>query len=396
MIAAITAARQGCAVTVFERQDRVGRKLLATGNGRCNLTNIHCLAGNYHGENPEFAESALSRFHVQVVLDFFAGLGVITAALDNGQVYPRTGQASAILDVLRFELDRLGVTVELNTPITGIRPGKHGFLIFSDDRSYPADRVIVSGGSRAMPQLGGNAGPIKILEALGHASTRHYPVLVPLKTDCPFNRHLKGTKVDAAATILVDNRAIAAEAGEVLFTDYGLSGPPIIQLSIAANAALDRKLKVVCFIDLFPDWERAVLEEHVIARCAQNDRPLEIALIGLINKRIITALIAGAGINDPKRIAASCSRNELVRLADTLKAWQFTITGALSYNEAHVMAGGISTAHFNPETLESLLVPRLYATGEILDITGDCGGYNLQWAWSSGLAAGSAAANERS
>lgn len=393
MIAAIAAARLGADVTIYERQDRVGKKLLATGNGQCNLTNLRCAPDHFHGDDPGFAAKALERFTVDKTIAFFNFLGALTMAEADGKVFPRTLQASTILDVLRFELERCNVTLKTSTAIESVKRNGTVFTLQSDTSRFSSDVVIISCGSRAMPQLGGNKSGLEILTRLGHAMTDIYPVLVPIKTDCPYSRHLKGTKITADISIHVNDTMVARDSGELLFTEYGLSGPPIIQLSIPITTALHRKKTVTCMVDLFPDSTREELFVHIRKRLeTKADLPLETALIGFVNKRLISSLIASSGISDPKKQCKTITVDEMNRLAGTAKKWTFTVTGSLSWNEAHVCAGGIKTSGFDSETMESLLVKGLYATGEVLDITGDCGGYNLQWAWSSGFIAGESAA----
>jgi predicted Rossmann fold flavoprotein len=393
MIAAITAARLGADVTIYERQDRVGKKLLATGNGQCNLTNLKCSLDHFHGDDPGFAAKALERFPADTTIAFFNSLGALTIAEADGKVYPRTLQASTILDVLRFELEQRNVAITPSTAIERVKQNGSVFTLQSDTSRFSSDAVIISCGSRAMPQLGGNKSGFEILAHLVHTMTDHYPVLVPIKTDCPYSRHLKGTKIQADVSVHVDDTMVARDSGELLFTEYGLSGPPIIQLSIPINKALHQKKKVRCLVDLFPDRERGELSVHVQKRLeTKAGLPLETALIGFVNKRLISSLIADSGIFDPRKRCKTVTRDEMNLLAETVKNWSFAVTGSLSWNEAHVCAGGIKTDGFNRETMESLLVKSLYATGEVLDIIGDCGGYNLQWAWSSGFIAGESAA----
>jgi predicted Rossmann fold flavoprotein len=395
MIAAITAARHGADVTLYERNDRVGKKLLATGNGQCNLTNIHCDQTRIHGEDPSFVTTAFSQFSVNDTIAFFNALGALTIIESDGKVYPRTLQASTILDLLRFELELLCVSVKTQTPVNDLHKGKSDFTLHTPSGSYSADAVIVTCGSKAAPHLGGNGSGIELLVKLGHTSTSTYPVLVPLKTDYPFSRHLKGTKVDASITVFVNNRETAKDHGELLFTDYGLSGPPIIQLSIPVNEALHHKKQVHCEVDLFPDMQRDQLAAHLQKIfTAKSTLPLETALIGFVNKRLISSILTDSGYSDHRITAGQLRISDISSIVSTVKAWNFTLCGSLSWNDAHVSAGGIRTSEFNAATLESKKVRGLYAAGEILDITGDCGGFNLQWAWSSGYLAAYAAVKE--
>jgi predicted Rossmann fold flavoprotein len=395
MIAAIIAARNGADVTLFERNDRVGKKLLATGNGQCNLTNINCDQTRFHGEHPSFVNSVFKLFSVNDTITFFNALGALTITEPDGKVYPRTLQASTILDLLRFELERACVSVKTQTPVNDLHKGKSEFTLHTPSGSFHADTVIVTCGSKAAPHLGGNGSGIDLLVKLGHTATATYPVLVPLKTDYPFNRHLKGTKVDASITVFVNNREVAHDHGELLFTDYGLSGPPIIQLSIPVNDALQQKKQVHCDVDLFPDMQRNLLSAHLQKIfAAKGTQTIETALIGFVNKRLISSILIDSGFADHRIPASKLSPADISSIATTVKAWHFTLCGSLSWNDAHVSAGGIRTSEFDAVTLESKKVRGLYAAGEILDITGDCGGFNLQWAWSSGYVAALAAVKE--
>jgi hypothetical protein len=395
MIAAITAVRNGADVTLFERNDRVGKKLLATGNGQCNLTNINCDQTHFHGEHPSFVNASFTQFSVHDTIAFFNALGALTITEPDGKVYPRTLQASTILDLLRFELEHSGVSVKTQTSVNDLHKGKSGFTLQTPSGSFYADAVIVTCGSKAAPHLGGNGSGIELLVNLGHTATATFPVLVPLKTDYPFNRHLKGTKVDASITVFVNNREAARDHGELLFTDYGLSGPPIIQLSIAVNDALHQKKQVHCEVDLFPDMQREQLTAHLQKIFAsKSTQPLETALIGFINKRLISSILTDSGFSDHRIGASRLCTDNISSIVSTVKAWRFTLCGSLSWNDAHVSAGGIRTYEFDAATLESKKVKGLYAAGEVLDITGDCGGFNLQWAWSSGYVAAHAAVKE--
>lgn len=393
MIAAITASRSGADVTIFERNDRIGKKLLATGNGQCNLTNLNCDRSHFHGEDPDFVIEVFKSFTINDTLNFFNSLGALTISENDGRTYPRTYQASTILDVLRFELESCGVTVKTQTPVVSIKNNRSGLTLQTADTHFASDTIIIACGSRAAPRLGGTTNGIDILKSLGHRATATFPVLVPLKTDFLHSRHLKGTKVLANSTLLINDKSIAIEYGEVLFTEYGLSGPPVIQLSILANSALQQNKNVKCTIDLFPDKTHAELEEHLYKRFTNKPTvSIDTALIGFIHKRLISSVITESGIADLKKKSCTVDDKNISQLAETVKNWTFPISGSLSWNDAHVCAGGIKTSEFNNVTMESRLVKGIFASGEVLDITGDCGGYNLQWAWSSGVVAGRLAA----
>jgi predicted Rossmann fold flavoprotein len=391
LMAAIAAARAGASVCVLERQDRVGRKVLATGNGRCNLSNVAVSELNYHGGNPGFVTPALRRFGVQDALTFFHNLGILTTVEADGEIYPRCGQASAVLDVLRFEAQRLGVRTIVDAEVMRIVPGARAFTVSHHGVQTDALAVVLAAGGKAMPQLGGGESGLRLATGLGHRQVSAYAGLVPLKTDCPYNRQLKGTKVDAIVTLDTAGGSTQCQRGEVLFTEYGLSGPPLIQLSLPAAKALHDGRTVRLVLDLFAEWDQRAVTEHLQARFASaGDTALEHALIGFCNKRLILPLLATAGL--PRTASAAGSIALAPRLAALCKAWVLAVTGTLSYNEAHVMCGGIDCADVDAESLQSRKVEGLHLAGELLDVTGDCGGYNLQWAWTSGHVAGERAA----
>jgi predicted Rossmann fold flavoprotein len=391
LMAAISAARAGASVCLLERQDRVGRKVLATGNGRCNLSHVTVAESNYHGSLPGFVTPVLRQFGVPDTLAFFDNLGILTVIEDDGQIYPRCGQASAVLDVLRFEAQRLGVRTTVGADVSRIVPGDQAFNVTHGGLRAEALAVVLAAGGKAMPQLGGGDSGMRLATSLGHRLVPVYPGLVPLKTDCPYNRQLKGTKVNATVTLDIGGGSTQSQRGEVLFTEYGVSGPPLIQLSLAAAKALHDGSRVRLVFDLFAEWDQHALTEHLQSRFEKaGDGALEHALVGLCHKRLILPLLATAGIS---RTAPAAGNLALApRLAALCKAWAMTVTGSLSYNEAHVMCGGIDCADVDPESLASRKVRGLFLAGELLDVTGDCGGYNLQWAWSSGHVAGARAA----
>ena len=391
LMAAIAAARAGASVCLLERQDRVGRKLLATGNGRCNLSHENVADTNYHGRNPAFVSPVLRQFGVADTLAFFDHLGILTTVEDDGEIYPLCGQASAVLDVLRLETQRLGVRTIVGADVSRLVAGDRSSTVIHAGGRTEAAVVVLAAGGKAMPQLGGGESGIRLATSLGHRLVPAYAGLVPLKTDCAYNRQLKGTKVDATVTLDIEGGSPRPQRGEVLFTEYGLSGPPLIQLSMPATRALHDGRIVRLALDLFPEWDQPTLSEHLRSRFERAaDAPLEHALIGFCNKRLIAPLLATAGLT--RTAPAGGSVTAAPRLASLCKRWTLTVTGSLSYNEAHVMCGGIDCADVDPESLQSRKVEALYLVGELLDVTGDCGGYNLQWAWSSGHVAGSRAA----
>ena len=384
MMAALTAAQQGAEVVLLERQPRVGRKLLATGNGRCNLTNRHTSAEHYHGAVPAFVRPALEAFGVEETLAFFAGLGLLTVTEEDGKVYPFSDQAGSVVDVLRFAAEAAGVTLCTDFSVEKIEPKAHGFLLQAGEKSFTADRVILCCGGLAGKQLGGSRSGYELLAALGHTVTPLAPALVQVRTDTTYVRSLKGVRADAAVRLCRGDTLLAESAGEVQFTEYGVSGPEIFAISRTAAA----EEGAVLHLDLLRGYSAAETEALLAARRAALPQfTLENLLTGMLHNRLGRTLLRYAGYDLTAPIS-SLNMEDDRRIAAAIHDFALPVTGTMGFDGAQVTAGGASTAEFDPHTLQSRLVPGLYAAGEVLDIDGDCGGYNLQWAWSSGHLAG--------
>lgn len=381
LAAAIEAARQGADVTVLEKLDRVGKKILATGNGRCNLLNIHASPADYN--DPPFVERVFAQFGVQSDADFFRSLGLLTAVDSEGRVYPRSNAASSVLDVLRLECARLGVRFLCGEAATSIRRENGAFVL---NGSLRARAVIVACGGKASPAHGTDGSGYRLLQAFGHACTDLRPALVQLRTDPDFVKGLKGLRAAVTLTLQTPQGDAFASQGEVLFADYGLSG--IVAMELARYAADGGTL----FIDFLPDMDDgqtyAFLQQ---ARQRGGSGPLEQLLLGAVHSRIGQAVLREAL---HRKLTAPCETltdTELQTLAKALKAFPVPVRGTKGFADAQVTAGGLDVAEFT-DALESKRVPGLFACGEILNIDGKCGGYNLTFAWSSGRLAGRSAA----
>jgi predicted Rossmann fold flavoprotein len=394
MTAAIVAARQGAAVTVIERMSRVGKKLLATGNGRCNLTNTNRDIEKYHGANPRFALGAFDQFHVKETLAFFEEMGIEPVFDSDGTVYPASGQASSVLDVLRYEMEELDVQVICDTAINRIEKGKTGYrCLYSNGGEHPADRVIIAAGGKSSPNLGSNGSGFRIAEGLGHKVKTPFPALVQVRLDAPFLKRLAGIRIRSRAECRVDDAVKGSERGELLFTDYGISGIPILQLSRCISEHSRTGRQVSLHLDLFPDSNQNEVAGRISRRIAFNPRkPLEMSFVGVLHKRLIGAILREAGFSNLRSACGDLTGQEIHRLAGRMKDWSLRCAGVKSWMFSQVTAGGVDVGDVNPRTMESKIVPGIYFAGEILDIDGDCGGYNLQWAWSSGHIAGMNAA----
>ena len=390
MAAALAAAEnENTQVVLFERQARLGRKLQATGNGRCNLTNLNAMPGGYHGDGADFADAALKAFNVEQTLAWFRGLGLFTVAEGSGRVYPYSDQANSVVDVLRFALEKENIRLELGFEVTKIRKKDPGFSVESADRSVYCDRVIVACGGLAGTKLGGSMAGYQLLRSMGHKMTRLRPALVQLK--CGWNGvgALKGVRANCYARVLRDGKLHSESCGEIQFTEYGLSGPVIFEVSRDVCCG---KGEWICRLDLLPDISEEELHSELQNR-RKSQLLAEELLTGILHNRLGRVLTKAAGIGASRQISG-LSDGELAAVCRAVKAFEVPLTEPMGMDSAQVTAGGMVTAEFDPETMESRLVPGLYACGEVLDIDGDCGGYNLQWAWSSGHCAGLAAGKE--
>lgn len=393
MIAAISARRLGADVTILERNPRVGKKILATGNGRCNFTNINADVTYYHGNNPKFTYSALSNFTVDDTIRFFEKLGIAHKVEDFGKVFPMSDQASSVLDVFLYELNQLGVNTVCDANVKDIRKNGNFLIELEDGKGYKGDRVIITTGGKAMPSSGSDGSGYDLAARLGHTITDIFPALVQLKLEGPFFKRLDGVKFVGTAEIIHNNKSVAKDRGDILFTNYGVSGPPILQISRKAVELLksgqEAYLKIT-IMDMMPIEElRTFLKKRWQI---SSSKPLDFSLVGFINKRLIPVVLMEAGINDAGRPVASLSAKEQERIIDILTDWRFKVRGTRSWPSAQVTAGGVDTREINQDTMESKLVKGLFFAGEIIDIDGQCGGFNLQWAWSSGYIAGQNAA----
>lgn len=383
-------------VIVLEKLDRPGRKILATGNGRCNLSNNFPDLERYHGQNRNFARGALNRMNVDATLDWFSRIGLPCRIENDGRIFPESLQAAAVLDIMRREIQRLSIPIITEYTVARIQKiQKSGHFLISDDwgRTISAQQVIMATGGKAAPAFGCDGSGYELLTCLGHRLTPLYPSLVQVKTKMTWHKGLTGSKFNGRATLYQAGTVLRSEAGEILFTNYGLSGPPILQLSrIIAIKTQNKETGISCCLDFLPHWSEEQLTNWLDQR-QQHDPELELAdfLVGLIPKKIGRALMKMIVTRPLSAQSVSLTADEKCELVALIKKASLTVTGTLNWEQSQVTAGGIATADFLAATMESKLVPGLYAAGEILDIDGDCGGFNLQWAWSSGFIAGSKA-----
>ena len=369
LIAALSLAERGLQdrIAVFERLDRVGKKLIATGNGQGNLYNAE--DGAEHYRNGAFARAALARYGAESCAAFYRSLGILPVVRQDGRAYPAGLQASAVLDLMRAKLAWHGVRVETGKRVEKLEKRGKGFLLsFGQEKVY-AERVLLAAGGRAAPQFGTDGTAYALAEGLGHTVTKTFPSLVQLTTEREPIRGLKGVKAEGIASVVRGGREAKRARGEILFTDYGVSGNAVFSVSGAAaegNATL-----VLSFL---PDIAEKTLEALLAEKQKLPYLPAEELLSGLFPKQLGRAVVRRAGASP-------------ARIAETAKHFSLKVTGTLGFSAAQVTRGGIPVEEANPDTMESRIVPNLFFAGEILDVDGDCGGYNLMWAYASARAA---------
>ncbi len=374
LMAAVMAARRGAAVTVLEQNNVFGKKILATGNGKCNLTNVKQDPQEYRSDTKDFPWQVVSAFPLAETLKFFTGLGIYTRN-KNGGLYPYSEQASAVRDVLCMEAAHLKVKMKTQERVTCIRKEKEGFLVDTQTYTYQADRVILAAGGCASSVSGSCKDGFDLAKRLGHTVVEPLPALTGLKGVGAYFPKWAGVRFEAQVTLFENEKEAASQRGEIQFTEYGISGIPVFSISRFAARALNRKSRVMAVLDFMPDFtleQLSVFLETRMENCGY--KTMEESLVGLLPQKLIPLL---------------CTEIRYVQeLAEKLKNYPIIIKDTGPMSQAQVCTGGVSAEEICPDTMESRLVLGLYFAGEVVDVDGNCGGYNLQWAWSSGAIAG--------
>lgn len=371
-------------VRVLERLPRVCKKLSVTGNGRCNISNKEITLAHYHGENVSFCEYALEKYNMDVCEEFFTNIGV-PFVFEGNKAFPSSLQAGSVVDCLRFAAEDLGVIIHTDTKVTNIQVLKNGYKVWADKLSFDAKNIIIATGLYSGGEKYGCDGSmLELLQKAGFKKVKATPAIVQIKTVNDITKQLKGIKVDATASLKSDGKIIRKEFGEVLFCDYGLSGPPIMQISRAVSRNDANK---TVSLDIMPNTDFNELVEQINNRVKiMPKRPLEEFFTGLLNKRLGQVILKSVGCKLSEK-AETLNPNIIKKIAAVIKNMEFSVTGTTGFANSQVTAGGLNTNQFENTTMQSKEYKNLYAIGEILDIDGDCGGFNLQWAWSSAMAA---------
>jgi len=398
LLAAIIAAESGATVTILEHMPRVGKKILSTGNGKCNMTNLHMTAECYRSGVDGVPMQVIDKFSVSDTIAFFRRLGVLTTD-KNGYVYPASGQAQTVLDALRDKAESLGVCTCCDSKVLSINKKKDGrFAVKTESQTYSADFAILCAGSMAAKTTGSDGSGYDLAKNLGHKIKKPLPALVQLRCKGDFFKSIAGVRVDVKVSLYIMDKngergiLLAEDQGELQLTDYGISGIPVFQVSRYAAEALDHKKRVLAVIDFLPEkTEDELFEILKDQRKYLSDRKTGDFINGLFNKKLAALFLKAARIKLDQSVDGLTNKM-LAELCHAIKETTFEVIGTNPYDKAQICMGGVDLKDIDIRTMESKLVPGLYFAGEILDVDGICGGYNLQWAWSSGhLAAVSAA-----
>jgi len=384
LVAAIVAARSGAKVVIYEKNNKIGKKILATGNGRCNITNQTIKTSNYHGSNPKFVNISIDRFNSSVCKIFFAELGLELSEGQNGRLYPKSLQSSSVTELLAYECERYGVEILLDQEVRGITKEKNRFVLQVENQKLYAASVLIATGGLAMPNLGANDSGYKFAKNFGHTIVPTFASLVQLETKEDF-KSISGVKLQGDIEVFEDKNSISFGRGDILFTNYGISGSAILDVSRYVGKILQSTNEVNVKLDLMSDYSKEQLKNVLFKRAKKsNGKSVSLWLNGFINSKLATFLSKDLR----EKNADNLSTKDIINLVYKLKNFKATVVNSRGFKSAEVTAGGVKTDEINPNTMESKLQKNLYFSGEVLDIDADCGGYNLHWAWASGYSAG--------
>lgn len=393
LMAAITAARNGAKVTVLEHQKQVGKKLLVTGNGRCNFTNTDQALSHYHSDEPQQMAMSLKAFTCRDTVAFFKELGIY-AKNRNGYLYPNSDAASSVVDVLRMECEHLKVKIACQIEVQSIEKKDGKFFVHTPGWTYEGEKVVLATGSKAAPATGSDGSGYGLAKSMGHTIIEPYPALVQLLSKEKVLNMLAGIRTDGKVSLYVEDRLADSNRGEVQFNANNISGIPVFQISAAASKAFDEKKSCYVTVDFLPDLTKEELAEefrHRIKNCGYKTSVN--FLTGLFAGKLSEALCQRCGFSK-SRLAESFTEDDIIKLCKQIKQFKINISGTNGFEHAQCCGGGVSLNEVQPLTMESSVISGLHFCGEILDVHGDCGGFNLQWAWTSGYLAGKAVSHD--
>jgi predicted Rossmann fold flavoprotein len=387
LMAAIIAARKGADVTLYEHNQSLGKKILASGNGRCNIINTTATSMDYFGSNPDFVTYALQQLPFTAFSTFCHSAGLLLDIKDDGRCYPLSNEAKSVLNALVSAAKIAGVKILTDKNVTQLSKTKDSFLVHTDQDKISYHKVLIATGSQAAPQLGASEDGYRFATAFGHTIVPTYPSLVQLHLNSKIHHKMAGVKTFAKVTLYVNNKEVEKVQGDILFASYGISGLAILDISQKASLALLKNEKVMLSINLLPRFDTKELSDifHQLISTVP-DHTIETILGGLLPAKTVPYLCEAVVVN-PAKTVSMLTPKETVKLIEVIQNWKFDVNGTHGFKHAEVSGGGISTKDVNSKTMESKLIDGLYFAGEVLDIVGKRGGYNFNFAWASGILA---------
>jgi len=384
LCAAITSARVGKQVLLLEQNHKIGKKILVSGNGKCNIDNKYITAHRFHGEHPEFIEEVLKGYDFSVVERFFTSIGLALIEGKEGKMFPMSLQASSVVELLEYEAKRVGVKILCDCAVRGIDKADNTFTVETTQGNKKCQQLILASGSPAAPHLGGSNAGYAFASKMGHTLIPRHPSLVQLCSEETWVKACAGVKVAGLAKLYANGEYITEKKGDLLFTSYGISGLAVLDLSREVSTRLSNFDYCELSLDLMPEMSKEKLTNLLLARVQKNsEKPLTLWLQGVLNKKLIPILLEQSKCK--VRTEDALNRKEINKLVHAIKNLKLSISDTKGFKGAEVATGGIDTAEINPQTMESTLVPNLYFAGEILDVDGDRGGFNFHFAWVSGM-----------
>jgi len=387
LVAAITAARAGQRVELLEQNSRVGKKILASGNGKCNIGNRYIAPKRFHSSNPDFIEKVLFGYDFSRVKDFFTSIGLELIEGEEGKYFPLSLQASSVVELLEYEAKRAGVKIYCNCKVMRIKKEGSDFIVESSEGEKHSRILLITSGSPAAPQLGGNDSGYLFATVMGHTLIPRHPALVQLCSEEEWVKHCAGVKISGVARLYANNEYITEKEGDLLFTNYGISGLAILDLSREVSMRLASFDYCELSLDLMPQFTKEQLTNLLLERIEGTSRkPIVLWLQGVLHKKLAAIVLEHS--RSKSSVESDLNRKEINRIVHSIKHLKLSISDTRGFNGAEVSTGGIDTKEINPLTMESRIVSGLYFAGEVLDVDGDRGGFNFHFAWVSGIKAG--------
>ncbi len=389
LCAAILIARTGLKITLLEQNDRIGKKILVSGNGKCNITNRHITPERFHSTNPEFVRNALEGYDLESVVSFFDGIGLVLQEGKEGKMFPMSMQAAGVVEILEYEAKRAGVNILCGCRVERIGKTEEGFVLETSLGVKQCQTLLITAGSVAAEKLGGNNSGYMFASSLGHALIPRHPALVQLCSEEAWVQACAGVKIPGVATLYANGEEIMQKEGDLLFTNYGISGLAILDLSREVSLRLAAFEYCELSLDLLPSYSKERLTNLLTAHITKgSDKPLLLWLQGFMHKKLAKVVLEHAKCQSAQE--GALNRKEINRIVHTIKHLKLGISDTRGFAYAEVATGGVDTAQIDPETMASKLVPNLYFAGEVLDVDGDRGGYNFHFAWVSAMRAAEA------